>query len=260
MVDTMVFIDLLKVLYCTPFLLYSCYTDILTRRVSNQVWKVMLAGAIIFVTYDIINGGIPALVRLLFSAGVIFVFVYILFQFGAFGGADAKSLIVLAIIIPVYPTIEMFGLVMPLNGVPLIDLFAFSVFGNSVLLTVVVPLFLFFYNLFTLKPGEIIERPAYLFVGFKTDISKLLGRHIKLIEEFYLSEGEFHTKFRRGGASIDEETVKELEGFAADGLMDRRVWVTPGLPFMIPITLGFFVAVLYGDLIFAVTKFLLMNF
>ena len=75
----MVFIDLLKVLYCTPFLFYSCYTDILTRRVSNQVWKVMLAGAIIFVTYDIINGGIPALVRLLFSAGVIFVFVYILF-------------------------------------------------------------------------------------------------------------------------------------------------------------------------------------
>jgi len=63
-----------------------------------------------------------------------------------------------------------------------------------------------------------------------------------------------------GGASIDEETVKELKGFAADGLMDRRVWVTPGLPFMIPITLGFFVAVLYGDMIFALTKFLLMNF
>ncbi|MCL7415725.1 MAG: prepilin peptidase [ANME-2 cluster archaeon] len=252
-------VELLKVLYCTPFLLYSCYTDILTRRVTNQVWKLMLMGIALFVANDIMTGGIPALVKLLVSVVIIYVFVYIIFQLGGFGGADAKSLIMLSILFPVYPQIQLLGTYFPLKGVPLIGLFAFSVFGNAVLLTIVVPLGLLVFNLVTLKPGEILERPAYLFVGFKTDISKLLGRHIKLIEEYSLLEGKIHTRFRRGGVEIDEETVKTLEEYAAKGLITRRVWVTPGLPFMIPITLGFIVAVLYGDLIFDLTKLILMN-
>jgi preflagellin peptidase FlaK len=252
-------IELLKVLYCAPFLLYSCYTDIQTRRVSNQVWKFMLIGVALFVAIDIMAGGIPALVKLLISAIIIYVFVYIIFQLGGFGGADAKSLIVLSILFPVYPQIQVLGTYFPLQGVPLIGLFAFSVFGNAVLLTIVVPLGMLVLNLLTLKPGEILKRPAYLFVGFKTDISKLLGRHIKLIEEYSLSECEIHTRFRRNGVMIDDETVEKLEEYAAQGLIPRQVWVTPGLPFMIPITLGFFVAVFFGDLIFHFTKLLLLS-
>ncbi len=252
-------IELLKVLYCAPFFLYSCYTDIQTRRVSNQVWKFMLIGVALFVAIDIMAGGIPALVKLLISAIIIYVFVYIIFQLGGFGGADAKSLIVLSILFPVYPQIQVLGTYFPLQGVPLIGLFAFSVFGNAVLLTIVVPLGMLVFNLLTLKPGEILQRPAYLFVGFKTDISKLLGRHIKLIEEYSLSEGEIHTRFRRNGVMIDDETVEKLEEYAGQGLIPRQVWVTPGLPFMIPITLGFFVAVFFGDLIFYITKLLLIS-
>jgi len=252
-------IELSKVLYCAPFLLYSCYTDIQTRRVSNQVWKFMLIGVALFVVIDIIAGGIPALVKLLISAIIIYVFVYIIFQLGGFGGADAKSLIVLSILFPVYPQIQVLGTYFPLQGVPLIGLFAFSVFGNAVLLTIVVPLGMLVFNLLTLKPGEILQKPAYLCVGFKTDISKLLGRHIKLIEEYSLSEGEIYSRFRRNGVMIDDETVEKLEEYAAQGLIPRQVWVTPGLPFMIPITLGFFVAVFFGDLIFYFTKLLLLS-
>lgn len=246
MMDTTVFIGMLRVLYCIPFLFYSCYTDILTRRVSDLVWKVMLVGAIPFVTYDIVYGGMPALSTLLLSAGAMFIFVFILFQIGGFGGADAKCLILISIIIPVYPTFETLGFMFPLNGTPLINHFSFSVFLNSIILIMAIPLFLFLYNLLTLKPREIIKRPLYLFVGLKIDISKLLGRHLKLIEEFYISEGELHTKFRPSGASINHKTVEELEGFVSDGLIDREVWTTPGLPFIIPITIGFFIAVFYG--------------
>ncbi|MBW6517119.1 MAG: prepilin peptidase [ANME-2 cluster archaeon] len=252
-------IELLKVLYCSPFLLYSCYTDIRTRRVSNQVWKLMLMGVALFVANDIMRGGIPTLVSLLISAVIIYIFVYVIFQLGGFGGADAKSLIVLSILFPVYPQIQVSGTYFPLQGVPLIGLFAFSVFGNAVLLTVVVPLGMLAYNLFTLKPGEILQRPAYLFVGFKTDISRLSGRHIKLIEEYSLSDGKIHTRFRRNGVRIDNEIVGKLEEYAAWELIPRRVWVTPGLPFMIPITLGFFVAVFFGDLIFHLTKILIIG-
>lgn len=219
----MIDIDLLKMIYCTPFLLYSCYTDLQTRRVSNQVWKVMLIGGGLFAAYDIINTGMPALLGLVLSVGIIFIFVYILFQFGAFGGADAKCLIVLAIIIPVYPLIELFGVEYPLTGIPLINLFAFSVFGNAILLTIVVPLALFFYNLIELKPREILKDPAYLFVGYKTDISKLQGRHIKLIHERLLVDGVLQTRFKRGGVDIEEDIIKELETFAHNDLMNRHV-------------------------------------
>lgn len=252
-------IDLLKVLYCTPFLLYSCYTDIHTRRVPDRVWKVMLAGGALFVAYDLWRGGIPALVILLISAVFLYAFSEIVFRLGGFGGADGKSLIVLAIIIPTYPEIALLGRDFPLTGAPLLNLFAFSVFGNAVLLTAVVPLYFLVYNLFTLSPKEIMARPGYAVVGFKADISQLLGRHIKLIEEYSLEDGRICTKFRRRGADIDDGVVEELESFAASGLIDRRVWVTPGLPFMIPITLGFLTAVIFGDLIFFITKLLLIS-
>lgn len=255
----MVIVDMLKVLYCTPFLIYSCYTDILTRKVSNQVWKVMLAGGAMFVLYGIIDGGVPALTRLLLSTGIIYAFVYVLFKLGGFGGADAKALIVLAILFPYYPQMTVMGVDFPLNGLPLIDLFSFSVLGNAILLNMVIFLGFLSYNVLTLKPGEILERPAYVILGYKTDISKLPGKFIKLIEEHNLEEGELRTRFRYHGVDINDDMVAELEKFAADGLIDRKVWVTPGLPFMIPITAGFFVAVFYGDLVFLLTKLLLIS-
>jgi preflagellin peptidase FlaK len=42
------------------------------------------------------------------------------------------------------------------------------------------------------------------------------------------------------------------------GIINDEVWVTPGLPFMIPITLGFFVTVVYGDMITELTKYLIL--
>src|SRR3970040_389536 len=106
-------LDILKIIFCMPFLIYSCYSDIKTRRVSNKVWFVMLAGGILLVLYDISIYGAAYLPRLFISAGFIFVFVYILFQVGVFGGADAKSLIVLSIILPAYPKLQAFSYTFP---------------------------------------------------------------------------------------------------------------------------------------------------
>lgn len=249
-------IDILKILFCTPFLLYSCYSDIKTRRVSNNLWLVMLAGGIIFILYDILSYGAAYLPRLFISAGFIFAFVYILFQVGVFGGADAKSLIVLSIILPAYPKLQVFGYNFPLNE-PLIDLFAFGIFGNAVLLTIVVPIGLAVYNI--TKMGLHIDNPLYIFIGYKPKISELANKHIKLIQNFEVINGEVEFHFKRGGVEINEKLISELKALSEKGLIKEEVWVTPGLPFMIPITLGFFVAVFYGDLIFELTKYLVLS-
>ena len=247
-------LDILKILFCTPFLIYSCYSDIKTRRVTNNLWLIMLAGGVFFVFYDMSAYGAYYLWRVFFSAGFIFVFVYILFQLGTFGGADAKSLIVLSIIFPAYPAFQSFGYFFPLNK-PQIDLFAFGIFGNAVLLTIVVPIGLAIYNL--AKMGLHIDNPLYMFVGYKSKISNLANKHIKLIQNFEVINGEVKFRFKRGGVEINAETIDELKKLSQKGLIKEDVWVTPGLPFMIPITLGFYVAVFYGDLLFELTKYII---
>ena len=248
-------LDLLKILFCIPFLLYSCYSDIKTRRVTNNLWLVMLAGSAFFVLYDILTKGTPYIVFLFLSAGSIFVLVYILFQIGTFGGADAKSLIVISIILPAYPVIQAFGYNFPLNK-PLIELFSFGILGNAVLLTVVVPLGLAAYNI--IKLGLKIDHPLYIFIGYKSSISNLANKHIKLIQSFEEENGQVKFRFKRGGVEINDEVISELKALSNKGLIKDEVWVTPGLPFMIPITLGFFVAVFYGDMITELTKYLIL--
>ncbi len=251
--------ELLKVLVCIPFLLYSCYSDIKTRRVSNSLWPVMLVAGLPFIIYDMLNYGYPYIIRMVLSFGFIFLFVYILFQLNAFGGADAKVIMVISIIIPTFPTIYMSGQAFPIQGIPPINLFAFSVFGNSILLTVIIPIGLFLYNLTQIPIHEIPKKPGYLFVGYKSRVSDLKNRHIRLMDVYERTDEGVVSHFTKTGTKPDDDVIHELKEYVDKGLINERVWIMPELPFMIPITAGFITAVVFGDLIFYITqKYLVM--
>ncbi len=221
---------------------------------SNNVWIAMLVFAAIFAFYDLINTGLLSLVRLFLSTSLIFLFVYILFQLGAFGGADAKALIAISLLIPSFPTFRFNSLVLPLTGTPVLNFFAFSTFGNAVILTIVVPLGLLIYNLRTLSLREIKEKPLYLFIGYKCEVSGLANKHLRLMESHELRNGVVVRKFKRGGIKIDEKVIKNLEELVREGKIANKVWVTPGLPFMLSITAGFFAAIIYGDILFTIAR------
>lgn len=247
-------IGLLKVLFFMPFLFYSCYSDLKTRRVPNKLWSLMLAPGSVFIIYDLITDGLSHLVHLGFSFVFIFIFMYILFSLNAFGGADAKLMMIISVIVPAFPVIDIFGYNLPMQSIPPINLFAFSVFGNSVILTVIVPIGLFIYNLIKEPPDEIFNKPWYMFLGYKTSVYELLPGHIRLLEKYEESENGVKTKFSRGGKKVDSDTIGTLRNYAEKDLINDQIWVTPGLPFMIPITAGFLTAVVYGDLIFYFTS------
>ncbi|MGM0771757.1 MAG: A24 family peptidase C-terminal domain-containing protein [Halobacteriota archaeon] len=246
-------IELLKVLVCAPFLIYACYSDIKSRRVTNRLWPKMLGAGAIFMLYDAYRFGIPYIKWTAISFILIFTFVYILFYLNAFGGADAKVLMVISLILPIYPAMELFGRQLPIFGIPPLNLFTFSVFGNSVILTIIVPIGLFLYNMTQPSLKETLKKPHYMFVGYRTPVSKLDKPHIRLIEAFEEVDNEIRNKFTTSGTKLDNEEISRLQEYAENGLIDERVWVTPGLPFMIPITAGFIAAVVYGDLIFKLT-------
>jgi preflagellin peptidase FlaK len=247
-------IELAKVLLCLPFLLYSCYSDIKSRRVSNNLWLIMLAVFLPLILYELIHYGLTYLMWMGISFAVIFVFTYVLFYFGALGGADAKALMLLSLIFPFYPTLVIGGYSFPVEGVPLINLFTFTLFGNSVLLTIIVPLGLFLYNLTRPGLGETLKDPLFMFIGYRCDIDRLEEKkHVKLIRHFEEVGGKLTGKFRGGGSKIDDEMLALLRSHAGKGDIGNKVWVTPGLPFMVPITAGFLTTVFYGDLIFRIT-------
>ena len=251
-------IDLLKLFICISFLLYSCCTDLRTRTVPNELWGAVFVAALPLVIADALIKGTGYVFYTIISVTGVYLFVYILFRLGAFGGADAKALIALAFIFPVFPDIEVSGYAFPITGAPLLDIFAFSTLANAVLLAAVVPLCILLYNLCTLTLSEILEKPWYLVVGYKCRISDLKNKHIKLIEDHICENGVVMAKFRRTGVVIDDSVLNRLESFKSQGLIGTRVWVTPGLPFMIPITAGFITAVVFGDLIFyGVTAFVI---
>ncbi len=247
-------LDLLKILLVTPFLLYSCYSDLKTRRVPNKLWILMLLTGSPFMTYDILMGGWYYLFRIFISVVSMFIFVYLLFRLGVFGGADAKSLILLSLIFPLYPAFTLFGHSFPINEPLSIfkDFFSFGIFENAVLLTVVVPLCLLIYNIS--KMGFHIDKPLYALVGYKVRISEISSKqHIRMIEDFEIEGDRIKVFFKRGGVDITNETIDELKRLSEKGLM-KEVWVTPGLPFMIPITLGFFASAFYGNLLLEIMK------
>ena len=84
-------IDILKILFTMPFLFYSCYTDLKERRVSNKVWKYMLASGSVFVIYEVFTGGVPYLKALIFSGVVVFPFDLHPFPARSFRGRGCKG-------------------------------------------------------------------------------------------------------------------------------------------------------------------------
>ena len=244
-----------KLLFFTPFLLYSCYSDIKTHRVTNNLLSIMLVSGVVFVLFDILTHGISYILYVFISAGFMFVIVYILFQLGIFGGADAKSLIVLSIIFPAYPTFKAFEYSFPLHK-PSIDSFAFSILGNAIILIFIFLIGLAAYNI--MKMGIRIDNPWYIFIGYKTKISQLVNKHVRLLQDLNIVDRDVELHYRRG--ELDDRMIHELKNLSEKGLIKDYVWVTPKLPFMIPMTMGFYVAVFYGDLASELTKYLIFIF
>lgn len=256
----MIEIEILKILFTMPFLLYSCYTDLQARRVSNQLWKYMLGSGSVFIIYEIFTGGIPYIKALLLSGIIVFVFVYILFQLGAFGGGDAKGLIVLSILFPLFPIFQFSGEVYPLLGRPQIGLFTFTVLGNALLLTILVPLGMFCYNLLHFSP-EMLKKPLYMFIGYRTEVSSLKNKeHLALLEKLEIDEsGSVKKRLARTGLDFNANKKPELEDYMKKGMIGKDIWVTPGLPFMLSITGGFVTAIVFGDLIFYIVMRLMFS-
>jgi preflagellin peptidase FlaK len=253
-------LDVLGVVFCFSCLIYASWRDIKERSVTNGLWLLMIGVGIPLATYNILVYRIPFLFHLTFSLLFTFALSYLFFRLHLFGGADAKSLICISLLIPTHPGFHFLSHHFPISSsLSFGEPFAISTLFNAAILTLIVPFALFFYNLLNLSPEELRKNRKYAFIGYKLHVNKLTTdiKHIRLVHAYEEEEGNVEKKFFFGGVEIDEGMIEKLKSYAAEGKLDEEVWVTPDLPFMLFIIAGFVISILYGNLIFNLCLYLL---
>jgi preflagellin peptidase FlaK len=236
---------------------YASVSDIRERRVPFRTWYPMLVAGLPFTAlfyFILITGGNLPLVLYFLTLTLLFSFLFYLFaRLGLFGGADAWALIFVAVLIPAFPLI-------PLLGLPPLGFFPFSVLINAVLFNLVTPLGIFFLNV---KEGNQAPFP-YRFLGFPVDGDRISESSGFVMEEITAEEGQVHRRFfgireSLRGMTSGEGRVYTLamrrnpEAYTRERDLYRkagRVWISYGVPFIVPITAGYFTALLIGDIIF----------
>jgi len=156
------------------------------------------------------------------------------------GGADAKALIALSLLFPVYPMIGDLPLI-PISNDLFMLIFPFSllILFNAAIISLVVPLSLLVYNL----ARHDIKFPAML-LGYKVTMGEAKKKFVWPMERVENGSLKF-VYFPKE----DEENEKILSDLAALGM--SRIWVTPKIPFLIFLTAGLIISALVGNPILA---------
>jgi len=231
--------DIIRIIIGVTILSYATFTDIKTRLASNILWVIMGSIGIIFIIIQFLTIGFDDLFQLVFIP-IIIILMFVFFQLRLlFGGADAKAIMALAILLPIQPSIFNFPLwnnsIMP---------YSWSIFTNALVLFLIIPISLFFYNLINRN----IEFP-HLFMGYKMNIDQAKKSFVWPLER--IKNGQRKLSYM----PKDFDTSKEFELFKKKGI--EEIWVTPKVPFMIPLLAGFIVSFIFGDILMSFLQYIL---
>ena len=252
-------------------LTYASWSDYKTREVSNLVWAIYAPIAIALAITELLLYDSSKLALFGISVGFTVMLAFLLFYTGAFGGADSKALMCIAFALPFAPvtlfTPVLAGGLSPISQV----IFPLTIFSNAVLFAAASGMYMILRNLVwhkknkqkmftgTLAHESIWKKIVILITGYKMTIAKLKEKwHIFPMED--VDDGE--NALQRKLVVIPSEEgrdkiVERLSNAVQARKIDTYVWATPGLPMLIFITLGLIVALLCGDIVWLLVRFVL---
>lgn len=231
-------LDLLRLFAGVSVLSFSAWTDLRWRRAPNVLWIILAVVGIILLAAEaaLDPAGVAARWPYLAFVPGFAVLVYVLWYFGLIaGGADAKALMAIGLLLP-------FPILLAESLPPIASPWPGSVvvLTNSLLAFMVVPLG---FALWNLAHGD--ARFPMLFLGIKRRAKDVKQGHawpMETVEE----DGSRRTRLfaSRMEPSEIEETFARVQA-----LGDERVWVSPKIPFLVPLLAGFCLAFVAGDLL-----------
>ncbi|HEX2065753.1 MAG TPA: prepilin peptidase [Candidatus Thermoplasmatota archaeon] len=200
-----------RLLLALAMLLGASALDLRSRRVANPYWMPFLAFAAVLAAADLAAGRWLGLAVAAALCGLFYLF----WRLRLFGGADAKGLMVLALLLPAGP-----GPVPAVLG----SLMLASLFAG-----LAVPVLLLAWNLLHGR----LALPAAL-LGLPLPMARARRSHVWPMQEPVPgAPGALRWRYFRHVGSDPQE---RLDALAAAGV--TRPWVTPQVPFMVPLALG----------------------
>ncbi len=153
------------------------------------------------------------------------------------GGADAKAVITLAIFLPFYPTIPglTYRAISPEVVARMEVFFPFTlvILLNASLIMLIFPVVHFVFNLWKRD----IDIPK-MFFGYKKKISDVEDSFVWPMQ--YYEDGRLKTELLP--KSEADERIRSLKNHDME-----MVWVTPKIPFIVPIFIGFIISFVIGN-------------
>jgi len=239
--------------------LYASYLDIKERRVPFRTWYPMLAVAVPMAAWTYISmlGGDLRVASGYILLVVVFCLLFYVSSayFHLFGGADAWALIFLTVCIPLYP-------LEPYLGYPAIAFFPLTVLLNAVILNLAAPVGILCMNIARGNKAPL----RYMLVGFPVDGSRIQDSFGFVMEEFEEQDGRlirhyisFTDAIRRMFAGerrmYTQDLKRDPEDYREELSLYRKagtVWISYGVPFIVPITAGLVTAIFAGDIFFGI--------
>ncbi|MCS7142818.1 MAG: hypothetical protein NZ920_03370 [Aigarchaeota archaeon] len=230
----------LRLLLLGGFLAYASYQDYIRREIDDEVWLLCTSILLPMTLYDYLLLRSDLLLLSLFSI-VTSALLSLLFYFGRlYGGADCKAIVTIALSAPL---MESGGRTLPF--LPL------STMINGLVATTVVPIGLLVYNVYRIVRGE------RLFDGFEGEgvgrkvLASLLGTRVR-----------DHSKLKFW-ASMESPSNLSTRSFKFSMKIDDfgqalrgDMWATPGIPLLVFITIGYLIAVVWGDVFLIIVRLL----
>lgn len=166
---------------------------------------------------------------------------HLFFYFGLLkGGADAKAFMAIGILVPGYPELGPFPLLMLdprlLDPFALLFPFALSTLLLAALLLIALPVAFLLRNL---ARGD--RRWPQLLVGYTAPVDGL-PRFAWALQEVKGGTPAYYV--------FPRKTVQEVDLASLEAAGFTRIWVTPQIPFLLPLTAGFLLAFLVGNPLF----------
>lgn len=152
------------------------------------------------------------------------------------GGADAKALLSLSILFPFHPVLGSFPILhSDAPSAEIIFPFSFVILITAAVLVVLLPLGFLAKNL----ASRDFQFPL-AFLGYKMESAEIGKSHVWLMERIQDGRHVTSTRTRR-----DEDLGKEVEALSEAGY--KRIWVTPKIPFIVPMTASIILSAVIGN-------------
>ncbi|MEM2148099.1 MAG: A24 family peptidase C-terminal domain-containing protein [Candidatus Bathyarchaeia archaeon] len=252
-------------------LIYASWSDYKTREVTNRAWAIYAPIALGLTLTELCLYDAPKLLLYVICIAVTAAVALLLFYTGAFGGADSKAFMCIALALPFYPEALLTPIIATAISPLAQNLFPLAIFSNSVLFAAASGVYMLLRNfawrlrtrqrLFedTLAAESSWKKFAVLITGHKFPIAKLQETwHIYPLEDI---EAEEEQPKRKLVIVPNDERRNQIVERLAKAVETRKisadVWATPGLPMLIFVTAGLIAALLIGDIVWLLINFIL---